>query len=167
MEYAAPSVPKIKFRRLRIAWSVLAAGACICLVAFWVRSFWWHDSVVAFANFHAYELESQRGELVIDLSGRGSIPWSWDHRVFPAGVVPIPANVLGFRFGLGDAILFMIPCWFVVLVAAGIGIVPWIRWSFSLRTMLIVVTIIAAMLGLARLATFSDAPAAESSATFD
>jgi len=50
----------------------------------------------------------------------------------------------------------MIPYWFVLFRTAGIGIVPWMHWSFTLRTMLIAVTAIAVLLGLARLATFSN-----------
>jgi len=42
------------------------------------------------------------------------------------------------------------PDWFTVLAVAGLAGVPWIRWSkrFTLRTLLIATTVIAAALGL-------------------
>ncbi len=42
-----------------------------------------------------------------------------------------------------------IPHWFVIILAATSGIVPWLRWHFSLRTLLIATTLIALVLGLA------------------
>jgi len=78
--------------------------------------------------------------------------WTLHHSNIPDGWYA-PANILGFRFGTND--YSMIPYWFVLLLAAVVGTVPWIRFIFSLRTMLIAVTAIAALLGLARLATFT------------
>ena len=153
MKNSTLSGPKIRLRKLRIAWSVLAAGASIFLVAFWVQSFWRADDLIGAANGHTYELDSGRGELVFDLSSSGAsyaFPWGCDHSIYSPRDVQIPENVLGFRFGLGDWI-FMIPYWFVLLITAGIGIVPWMHCSFSLRTMLIAVTLIAGALGLAPL----------------
>jgi hypothetical protein len=44
-----------------------------------------------------------------------------------------------------------------VFLAVAIGMIPWIRWrwNFSMRTMLIAVIVIAALLAFARLATFT------------
>jgi hypothetical protein len=168
MEDAAPSLPKIRFRRLRIAWSLLAAAACIWLVAFWVRSFWFVDSLdTADGHRSYYEFASTRGEFTFRAVGDAApwdVPLSWHHYV---ELRLIPANILGFHFSFGANDFLMIPYWFVLFITVGMAILPWMRWSFGLRTMLIAVTVIAALLGLARLATFSDAPAAESSATFD
>ena len=35
----------MRFRKLRIAWSVVCAIACVLLIALWVRSYWWMDDV--------------------------------------------------------------------------------------------------------------------------
>jgi hypothetical protein len=35
----------MRFRKLRIAWSVACGIACVLLIALWVRSFWWWDTV--------------------------------------------------------------------------------------------------------------------------
>src|SRR6187200_769128 len=33
----------MRFRKLRIAWSVFWALACVLLIVLWVRSYWWCD----------------------------------------------------------------------------------------------------------------------------
>ena len=40
------------------------------------------------------------------------------------------------------------PHWFVALLAVGISILPWLRWRFSLRTLLIATTLVAVVLGV-------------------
>jgi len=175
MEDAAPSLPKIRFRRLRIAWSVLAAGACICVVALWVRSFTVSESLLVLPDDGRYFLKlwSMRGGLLIDFGTDppGSGPAPFFCRLFQSKQNPAdfhnPPNILGFRFVRGNPNrgnvpynkddFQRIPYWFCLLIAAAIGAVPWIRirWSFSLRTMLIAVTLIAALIGFARLATFT------------
>ena len=159
MESAAPSVPKIRFSKLRIAWSVLAAFACICLIVFWVRSFRITDALIEYRNGRAHQLASARGELIdsapheATYSSSTNRSWKYAPRGLPEDW-RVPANILGFRFGAPNS--SMIPYWFVLLITAGIGIVPWMHWKFSLRTILIAVTAVAVLLGLARLATISN-----------
>jgi hypothetical protein len=43
---------------------------------------------------------------------------------------------------------FGIPYWFVASLAAALAAAPWLEWRFSLRTLLIVMTVLAIMLGL-------------------
>ena len=110
------------------------------------------DSLSAASNGKRYVFESTRGELTF-FTGSYTLsePLSWDQRaVFEW---PFPPNILGFRFNDSFS---MVPYWFVLLLAAAFGVAPWIRWQFSLRTMLIAVTVIAALFGLVRLATFSN-----------
>jgi hypothetical protein len=60
------------------------------------------------------------------------------------------ASVLAFgRFGEGSERVIFIPYWFPVLILAAMAAFPWIRWSkrFSLRTLLIAMTVVAALLG--------------------
>lgn len=49
-----------------------------------------------------------------------------------------------------DRGLVSVPYWFWVSVAAALAGVPWIKWSrrFNLRTLFIVMTLIAAILGI-------------------
>ena len=151
MDNAVPSAPKIRFRRLRIAWSVLAAAACIWFAGFWFRSFLFSATLSAATNGKRYQFRSERGELTFFKgSYTSSEPLSWEQRALFEW--RFPPNFLGFRF---NDTFSMVPYWFALLLAAAIGTVPWIRWSFSLRTMLIAVIVIAALLAFARLATFT------------
>ena len=55
------------------------------------------------------------------------------------------------RFGYVDSPspLVIVPDWFLIGVAVALSAVPWLRWSkqFSIRTLLIAMTLIAVMLG--------------------
>jgi hypothetical protein len=42
----------------------------------------------------------------------------------------------------------VLPHWFVVGIVATLTSIPWLRWQFSLRTLLIATTLVAALLGL-------------------
>ena len=37
----------MRFRKLRIAWSVMCGIACVLLIVLWVRSYWWQDFAIA------------------------------------------------------------------------------------------------------------------------
>jgi uncharacterized membrane protein YbaN (DUF454 family) len=45
-------------------------------------------------------------------------------------------------------IIVRFPYWFALLMSATLAAVPWFRWRFSLRTLLVAMTLIAALLGL-------------------
>jgi hypothetical protein len=47
---------------------------------------------------------------------------------------------------MGNAV--SIPYWPIALTSAILATLPWLRWQFSLRTLLIAMTILAAVLGL-------------------
>ena len=133
-------------------------GACIFLIVFWVRSFRITDSFIRVRNGHYHQLASARGEFIDDTppdcTSSTNRPWKYAPR-YLSDDWRVPANILGFRFG-GTPNVSMVPYWFVLFLTAGLGIVPWMRWKFSLRTMLITVTATATLLGLARLATISN-----------
>jgi hypothetical protein len=40
-----------------------------------------------------------------------------------------------------------IPYWIPILLTITLAIIPWLRWKFSLRTLLIATTLIAVLLG--------------------
>ena len=42
----------MRFRKLRIAWSVVWGLAAVLLIVLWVRSYWWHDCVVRARQQH-------------------------------------------------------------------------------------------------------------------
>lgn len=58
------------------------------------------------------------------------------------------------RSGSSSAEL-VVPYWLLVFFASAIAVSPWLRWRFSLRSLLIVTTLIAALLGLSAWASRS------------
>src|SRR4051794_10959899 len=52
----------MRFRKLRIAWSVMCLIACVLLIVLWVRSYWWAD---VFSSAKGYSVGSLRGELLV------------------------------------------------------------------------------------------------------
>jgi hypothetical protein len=44
--------------------------------------------------------------------------------------------------------MFFLPYWFPFLLGATLAAAPWIKWRFSLRTLLIATTLVAFLLGL-------------------
>ena len=142
----------MKYRKLRIAWSVACGVACLLLIALWVRSYFWFDTVkMSFDGERAYWLGSVVGEL------RFGKPMT-HRRGFRLETYDTPArewvkseapkqSVLGFWWGYSSMgfFRFIIPHWFPVFLAAAIGAAPWMR--FSLRTLLIAMTLVAVGLG--------------------
>jgi hypothetical protein len=55
----------------------------------------------------------------------------------------------GFSFdGFSETRVLVIPHWLMLVVFGGFASLPWLHWQFSLRTLLIAMTVVAALLGL-------------------
>ena len=139
----------MKFRKLRIAWSLLSGLACVLLVVLWVRSYWWCDQ---------YHLQGSRwfGGLTnrglfalhwLDVSKRDSVETGyhcysidlimWKQRLYWCSVLASP-----------EGYELILPIWFPAAMIAFLAAAPWLRWQFSLRTLLIATTLVAVVLGL-------------------
>jgi len=150
----------MKYRKLRIAWSVAWGVACLLLVALWVRS---HTNC----------------DIVFNVTGSGQVSTFGSNRgtVYLSNMF-IPAEALAIRpvpfsggwkhasnepydyndgKGMYDLVLtssrtsLRVPNYVLVAVTVAIAAAPWLRWSprFSLRTMLIGMTLLAVGLGWA------------------
>jgi hypothetical protein len=150
----------MRFRKLRIAWSVGCGIACVLLIVLWVRSYWRTDSMTlwkASPSRFAY-IQSVAGRLNFckDVMSPGEPRFQ---------TLPLDESSTGFiralrrcenRFGFGEISdwslsAVIVPYWFLVLASMAITAAPWItliRFRFSLRTMLIATTLIAVVLGL-------------------
>jgi hypothetical protein len=134
-------------RALRITWTAFWGIAAVVLIALWARSYWFYDYV----NYRHSGGWSGRGTicLVTDSSGTSST-WSpvtirfaemdqpkWRKFALPVTWTHHPGYLATW-----------IAYWFGTLVAATIAIIPWIRWRFSVRTLLTVTTMLAVLLTL-------------------
>ena len=145
----------MRFRKLRIAWSVAWGVGCVLLIALWVRSYSWTDIVGI----------STRSLLV---TGPGEISIAtaqptYDGRAKPGRFEAFPLKATDNRsppkrtwdlyavygrntYNQITSVVFSLA--FLVLVSGLLALTPWLRWRFSLRTLLIATTLVAVMLGL-------------------
>jgi len=159
----------MRFRKLRIAWSVMCGIACVLSIALWVRSYYSFDYFLAFhpsvKQFFFWETSGQCGVTIIDapvvlrdVEVRHELPkepWQFETGQltepdpFPDKSAP---SCMGFRCVLmtSDLSAISAPFWSLVFLAATLSAAPWIRWPrrFTLRTLLIATTLVAVVLGL-------------------
>jgi hypothetical protein len=152
----------MRFRKLRIAFSVTCIVACVLLIALWVRSYWcWDDVAWRLTTKRGFLVSSQSGGAVLDYhefdsSALALIKWrvrsqpSPDKNLLP--IAGIDEAYAGFLLLNGpDGFLLVIPYWFLVPLTLALAATPWLpMWSrrFTLRTLLIATTLVAVVLGL-------------------
>jgi hypothetical protein len=147
----------IKCRKLRIAVSAMCGVICLLLIALWVRSNWWADYLqVNNGKLFDFYIEAQRGELFVCFGPPvNASSWiDYGHHEVEMYYRNFDYTVVGFYFGNDEMFpgIFIIdlPFWFLVPATAALAAGPWIHWSrrFSLRTLIIAMTLIAVLLGL-------------------
>jgi hypothetical protein len=153
----------MRYRKLRIAWSVGCGIACLLLVVLWVSTYWWQSSI-------RIRMPGYRIVGGISWFGWSSFDYYWENpstlddlRSFPMSEMlfhyisdPQPNTAgRGWRWARyidnqRAVTQLQVPCWFTTLVAAACAVTPWLPWQnrFSLRTLLIATTLVAVVLGL-------------------
>ncbi len=148
----------MNYRKLRIAWSVVWGLAALLLIVLWVRSYSWREYLVG--NFSPYvpllSFSSDAGQLKysdirrndINATDFAIISRPADDSMEVSGVFDSQLTA-GFGVRIAqDSRAIAVPHWFAVVICIALAVVPWIRWRFSLRTLLIATTLVAVVLGL-------------------
>jgi hypothetical protein len=134
----------MKYRKLRIAFSITCGIACLLFVALWVRSYWWMDSIPLLGK---YSLTSFRGDILCNkpwaITYSGPTPFQFPPRRY--GVSTIPSAQPGLIIMEGGHAL---PYWVSIVLAVALGITAWLPHRFNLRTLLIATTVVAVVLGV-------------------
>jgi hypothetical protein len=145
----------LKCRNLRIAWSVGCGIVCLLLATLWVRSYYRTDLLVGpwywGGSFNFASMQGQVGLAVMPAATLSfGVVRDPSDRLF---VNPEYGSRLGFRYSK-NAVRHkvVIPYWFLVCATLPLTFVPWIRTRFSLRTILIGLTLVAVALGMVVLA---------------
>jgi hypothetical protein len=141
----------MKYRKLRIAWSVVWGVACLLLVALWVRSYFYEDVLRGIAPAPGVEMSSNCGRFTI-LHVVGAIPPGTLFYTSTARADELRGvgehRILGFMWECQDFYTIVgIPYWFIGFTIAAIASTPWIPWSFGLRTLIIAMTLAAVGMG--------------------
>jgi len=139
----------MKVRKLRIAWSVAWGVVAVLLCVLWVRSYWRVD---ALETPYEYQLISLYGTFqVAPMDESIGANWkSWQlnsgsiEELFDVDLLSRERLALAFQFKRH----LVLPWWFVILATVAVAATPWLRFRFSLRTMLIATTLVAAALSL-------------------
>jgi|tagenome__1003787_1003787.scaffolds.fasta_scaffold20707841_3 hypothetical protein len=126
----------------RIAWSVFCVLTCILLASLWVRSYFVLDSWEApSANF-----DSGVGQCTF--SFLNNVADQWRYVAVDVGNWSNLPSLFAFSLDTHDSVTLDFPHWFLVALLAAFSAIPWVRWRFSLRTLLIATTLVAVVLGL-------------------
>ena len=138
----------MKYRKLRIAWSLMLGITAVLPILLWVRSYSWFDSW----NRGGHRFTSYHGILYIDedFGITGINPRSWQYHLdgdsgyvlFELGKAAVPTPK---RIG------WILPYWLLLIVSVIPCGIPWLPWwskRFSLRTLLIATTLVALLLAL-------------------
>ena len=137
----------MRFRKLRIAWSVLWGLAAVLLIVLWVRSYRVADAVQWATSTGIFTATSATGVIGVSKTNHvGVQKRTWNsleimHGTLRAWSVSSDSNGTYLRF----------PHRWPLLIFAIFAAVPWINQltrRFSLRTLLIATTLVAVVLGL-------------------
>jgi hypothetical protein len=140
----------MRFRKLRIAWSVFWGLASVLLIVLWVRSYWRIEYIRAGAPPPCIEIKSAGGKFhFYRFSSAGKAFFDFESLSYIEGDPTFATNT----WDSYDSWYIVIPDWFATVAATMLGTTPWLRWRFSLRTLLIATTLVAVVLGLAVYAT--------------
>jgi hypothetical protein len=148
-------------RVVRITWTAFWGIACVLLCVIWVRSYWrteYLERAVKVSPIYA----SGDIENIVNLPGRleflswhivsnmsvNYTPPSWTYRAYGDVAKNYKSLTWDSRFATQRVVIF--PHYIAVLLVGGLGIAPWIRHlplRFSLRTLLIAMSLVAVGLG--------------------
>jgi hypothetical protein len=117
----------MKYRKLRIAWSVVCGVLCLLLIVLWVRSFSYHDiAALRITPQRSCTIDSVRGALIaVEIP----VPMAWE--LFSRTIGPNELASIKSRWRVGyepriPGYYLTIPHWFAALLLAMIGVLPWI-----------------------------------------
>jgi hypothetical protein len=137
----------MRFRKLRIAWSVVCGIACVLLIGLWVRSYYVCDSVHV-PTWGSMRVGALRGIISIAASRETSMGWTWN-AIPTARLMPVLGSGPTWSFRSEPPYTFLVfPHRLLIAISGMLCIAPWIRWRFTLRTLLIATTLVALVLGV-------------------
>jgi hypothetical protein len=133
-------------RGLRIAWSVWWGILCVLLVVLWVRSYAGVNSISWYRGREAILFGSRDGRIFLfPFTVPAAHVISWEVNCGP--VDPEMDLLISWRSN-SRYYQRSAPHWRLIAISAITAVLPWLRWKFSLRTLLFATTLIAAILGL-------------------
>src|SRR5262245_57044820 len=75
--YQRTTSTAMRFRKLRVAWSVVGGTATVLLVVLWVRSYWWQNVAIWQRPSVSYKLVSLYGRVLFERMPYSVMPDEW------------------------------------------------------------------------------------------
>jgi hypothetical protein len=156
-------------RKVRIAFLALCGIVCVLLIVLWVHSYWCRDVIFAqhpaWGSISVVSLQSKVSWIVGRQRPTRRKP-HFEMRSIPIalaiaemeGMEPaLPEGRSASSFTIErwrDSFGMVLPYWFLILSVVVLAAIPWLPLSkrFSLRTLLIAITIVAVVLGIVAVA---------------
>jgi hypothetical protein len=156
-----PRLMRRFLRYLRIAFSVACGLACVLLIALWVRSYRWHDTLDGRLAQSNLNIMSACGEIrVTFVSHPQPVAWSfYSSRIEKGTWVGLAMGARGqsqiyfpktlMVTWMADRKIHWFVTWLPTCLFGTCAILPWVRSPrrFSVRTLLIATTLVAVVLG--------------------
>src|SRR4051812_46227316 len=112
----------MRYRKLRIAFSVTCGIACVLLIVLWLRSYWLVEHFLWNRTAESFGISIYPGQVSLEsVNGPVMMPMGWSHVVFPQSGADStsddePKTILGFGWQTDDdSIYAYIPFWFLTL----------------------------------------------------
>jgi hypothetical protein len=128
----------MRFRKLRIAWSVGWAVVAVLLIVLWLRSYWWADICgVTFAHEQRWNFASENGRIFLIVPDYESAMWAigksreWDVRSDPMSIYSTFDEPVFYFKSFSGYFRIIIPHALFALSFATLAAAPWKRWRFS------------------------------------
>lgn len=142
----------MKLRHLRIAWSVAWGIATLLVISLWVRSHWGRSSSeILVTPTHRYYVHSLYGTVAFEREMRIFLGNELHRLNQESDFLRLTTNA-GFKIAWNDSDGSMrevsVSYWLLTSATVFVAAIPWLRWRFSLRTLLIFTTLVAVALGL-------------------
>jgi hypothetical protein len=142
----------MRLRSLRITLSDVSLIACILIVTFWARSYFWNDVYAIHVGADKFAIQSVIGRIwFVRALNTVSFHQEIKDRKRLSELVRADENVLGYHFyddQYTTDFRFQFPHWWLVLLALSFAALPWKRPRFTLRTLLLGIALVAVALGV-------------------
>jgi hypothetical protein len=142
----------MRFRKLRIAWSVAWSVLAVVFCLAWFVSCLKLTSIeVLVTPTHRYYIHSLAGTLSLEREYREFIRVEIRtlHTYEDSIYLATKAGIKIVRSTSGEVDAVSVSYWLLTCIAMFVAAIPWFSWRFSLRTLLIATTLVAVGLGLA------------------
>lgn len=142
----------MRFRKLRIAWSIFWGSLCLLMIAWWIRSYWWQDQgFVKLTPSKYVSYNAGEGRMCLWFEYRAISKWyDWSGRPIENREGPnMPNRIPWLDIGFWPHMtrVYAAHCFLTLVFGSLVG-VAWCPTRFSIRGILTATAAIVTVLGV-------------------